>query len=85
MLLAVTLSPARKLVFQAIFRIALLTGSAAAELASAHRRLVEVPPRYAPLALLASLVVLALWSLPRLISTSAVACCVLIAGEHARS
>jgi hypothetical protein len=79
------LSPARKLVFQAIYRIALLTGRAAAELAAAYRRLVEVPPRYAPLAMLASLVVLALWSLPRLISTGAVACCVLIAGEHGRA
>ena len=71
--------------FQAIFLIALLTGSRPAELASAHRRLVEAPPGDAPLALLASLVVLALGSLPRLISTSAVACCVLIAGEHART
>ena len=79
------MSPARRLFFQAIYGIALFTGRAAARLAAAYHELVEVPPRYAPLALPASFVVLALWSLPRLISTGAVACCVLIAGEHGRA
>ena len=79
------MSPFRRLVFQPIYWIALLSGRSAAGLAASYRELVNVPPRYAPLAFLASFVVLALWSFPRVISTGAVACCVVIAGKHGRA
>lgn len=74
----------RRLLFRAAFSLAFASGYIAAVLARCYRRLLRAEPLYAPLAMVASIFVLALWALPRLCSHAAVACCVLVAGEHGR-
>ena len=64
--------------------LAFVSGHAAAALARWYRSLLGARPALVPIAMLASLFVLALWALPRLFSHAAVACCVLVAGEHGR-
>ncbi|MFL5928641.1 MAG: hypothetical protein ACJ77E_17040 [Gaiellaceae bacterium] len=68
-----------------MFSVAFVSGHAAAALARVYRRLLRVRPQFAPIAMLASVVVLVLWAVPRLFSHAAVACCVLVAGEHGRA
>jgi hypothetical protein len=75
----------RRFLFRVVFSVAFVSGHAAAALARCYRRLLSVGPSLAPIAMLASVVVLALWALPRLFSHAAVACCVLVAGEHGRT
>jgi hypothetical protein len=74
----------RRLLFRVVVVLAFVSGHAAAALARCYRSLLGARPSLVPIAMLASLVVLALWALPRLFSHAAVACCVLVAGEHGR-
>jgi hypothetical protein len=75
----------RRLLFRVVFSLAFLSGHTAAALARCYRQLLGTRPSLAPLAMVASIVVLALWAFPRLFSHAAVACCVLVAGEHGRA
>jgi hypothetical protein len=82
---ALIMSLPRRLLFRVVFSVAFVSGHAAAALARCYRRLLVVRPQLTLVAMLASVVVLALWALPRLFSHVAVACCVLVAGDHGRA
>lgn len=82
---ALIMSSSRRLLFRIVVSLAFVSGHTAAALARCHRSLLGARPSLTPFALIASVVVLALWTLPRLFSYAAVACCVLVAGEYGRA